>query len=35
MNEFNLIGKTVGEIEVKTSESGTKYATILLDVQKK
>lgn len=34
MNEFNLIGKTVGEIEVKTSESGTKYATLLLDVQK-
>lgn len=34
MNEFNLIGKTVGEVEVKSSESGTKYATVLLDVQK-
>lgn len=34
MNEFNLLGKTVGNIEIKTSESGTKYANFLLDVKR-
>ena len=34
MNEFTLLGKTVGNIEIKTSESGTKYANLLLDVRR-
>ena len=34
MNEFNLLGKTFGDIEIKTSESGTRYANFLLDVKR-
>ena len=34
MNEFVVIGRVLGDIEVKTSESGLTYAQVLLSVKK-
>lgn len=34
MNELNIIGKALGDLELKQSENGTKYATMLLQVKK-
>lgn len=34
MNEFNLIGKAINDLEIKTSESGNTYAQMLLEIKR-
>lgn len=34
MNEFYVVGKALGDLEARTSESGTNYAQMLLSVKR-
>lgn len=34
MNELYIVGKALGDLEVKTSEGGTTYAQMLLSVKR-
>lgn len=34
MNEFNIVGKVLGNLDIKKSENGTNYAQMLLSVKR-
>lgn len=34
MNEFNIVGKALGKPDVRESETGNTYATIVIEVRK-